>query len=65
MEHIFHKIILNIFDHIHIMFLYRVFSMLCTDYMLVYIKVENIVIFLPRDIYDNVFCVTRHIYRHM
>ena len=35
-EHIFHKIILNIyFDHIHIMCLYRVFSMYCIDYMLV------------------------------
>ena len=39
MEHIFHKIILNIyFDHIYIMCLYRVFSMFCTGYMLVYIK---------------------------
>jgi hypothetical protein len=29
MEHIFHKIILNIyFDHIHIMCLYKVFSVL-------------------------------------
>ena len=37
MEHIFHKIILNIyFDHIHIMCLYRVFSVLCTGYMLVH-----------------------------
>ena len=39
MEHIFHKIILNIyFDHIHIICLYRVFSVHCTSYMLVYIK---------------------------
>ena len=39
MEHIFYKIILNIyFDHIHIMCLYRVFSVLCTDYMLVIYK---------------------------
>ena len=31
MEHILHKIILNIyFDHIHIMCLYRVFSVHCT-----------------------------------
>ena len=36
MEHVFHKIILNIyFDHIHIICLYRIFSVLCTDYMLV------------------------------
>jgi hypothetical protein len=36
MEHIFHKIILNIyFDHIHIMCLYRIFSVHCTGYMLV------------------------------
>ena len=36
MEHIFHKIILNIyFAHIHIMCWYKVFSILCTDYMLV------------------------------
>ncbi len=36
MEHIFHKIILNIyFDHIYITCLYRVFSVLCTSYMLV------------------------------
>ena len=34
-EHIFHKIILNIFDHRHIMFLYRVFSVFYTGYMLV------------------------------
>ena len=47
------------------MFLYRVFSVLCKDYMLVYIKVEDIAIFLPRGIYDNVFCMIRHIYRHM
>ena len=37
MEHIFQKIILNIyFDHIHIMCLYRVFSVFCTGYMLVF-----------------------------
>jgi hypothetical protein len=39
MEHIFYKIIMNIyFDHIHIICLYRVFSVHCTGYMLVYIK---------------------------
>ena len=38
MENIFHKIILNIyFDHIYIMCLYSVFSVLCTGYILVYI----------------------------
>ena len=37
-EHIFYKIILNIyFDHIHIMCLYRIFSVLFTGYMLVVI----------------------------
>ena len=36
MEHIFHKIILNIyFDHILIICLYRVFSVHCTSYTLV------------------------------
>ena len=51
MEHIFYKIILNIyFDYIHIMCLYRVFSVFCTSYILVYIKAEYVVIFLPRDI---------------
>jgi hypothetical protein len=39
MEHIFHKIILNIcFDHIRIMCLYRVFSM---PYMLVLLILER------------------------
>ena len=39
MEHIFHKIILNIyFDHIHIMCLYIVFSVYCMGYTLVYNK---------------------------
>jgi hypothetical protein len=39
MEHIFHKIILNIyFDHIHIICLYRVFSVHCTGYMLVIVE---------------------------
>jgi hypothetical protein len=36
MEHIFHKIILNIyFDHIYIMCSYKVFSVHYTSYMLV------------------------------
>jgi hypothetical protein len=42
MEHIFHKIILNIyFDYIHIMCLYRVFSVHCTDYTLVICNEES------------------------
>ena len=42
MEHIFHKIILNIyFDYIHIMCLYRVFSVHCTDYTLVICNGES------------------------
>ena len=41
MEHIFHKIILNIyFDHIHIMCLDRIFSVHCTGYMLVIYKTQ-------------------------
>ena len=43
MEHIFHKIILNIyFDHIHIMCLYRVFPVHCTPYTLIIYKAEDI-----------------------
>ena len=39
MEHTFHKIILNIyFDHIYIICLYRIFSVLCMGYMLVFTK---------------------------
>jgi hypothetical protein len=39
MRHIFHKIILNIyFDHIHIMCLYRDFSVHYTGYMLIKLK---------------------------
>ena len=42
-KHIFHKIILNIyFDHIHIMCLYKIFSVHCMSYMLVtIIKVKD------------------------
>ena len=40
------------------MCLYKVFSVHCTGYTLVYIKVEDLVIFLPHGIYDNVFCIT-------
>ena len=43
MEHIFQKIILNIyFDHIHIICLYRVFSVHYMGYMLVLIEVEEL-----------------------
>ena len=42
MEPIFHKIILNIyFNHIHIMCLYKVFSVHCTGYTLVFIIQEG------------------------
>ena len=42
MKCIFHKIILNIFHYIHIIFLYKNFSVFCTGYVLSIYKSQEL-----------------------
>ena len=64
MEHIFHKIILNIyFDHIHVICLYRIFSVLGLYASFVIITMDKFLIWksLVPQIYFAFFFLYRYI----